>query len=202
MTIDLERIVGPVTSVPILIFTRSHPRSLLSIARSKSARSRIRPSRSRKKRIDHTCLIFRARFAPTCLPAFQAGLPAAAGSYCEIPITFLLWPKWPAEERLSNGPYGRGHQRSPKGQKATDPLSVIGSHPEICRKRSVGARSRARRSFTSLRLAVAPCLPYRALSRCTPTIMATAPEAQAAAITIDRPSTVTASHLVLIRSEP
>src|SRR5690606_41771528 len=81
---------GPATSVPILIFTRSQPRSLLSIAKSKSARSLILPSRSRKNRIDQICLTFNARLAPTCLPAFQAGLPAAAGSYCEIPITFLL----------------------------------------------------------------------------------------------------------------
>lgn len=104
--------VGPATSVPILIFTKSQPRSLLSSARSKSARSRIRPSRSRKKRIDHICLIFRARLAPTCLPAFQAGLPAAAGSYCEIPIIFLLWPKRPLEKCGSGSDGGcRPHSR-------------------------------------------------------------------------------------------
>jgi hypothetical protein len=99
-TIDRERIAGPDTSAPIFIFTRSQPRSLLSIAKSKSARSLIRPSRSRKKRIDQICLTFKARFAPTCLPAFQAGLPAAAGSYCEIPITFLHWPVRPIKKRL------------------------------------------------------------------------------------------------------
>jgi hypothetical protein len=88
--IDLERIVGPATSVPILIFTKAHPRSLLSIARSKRARSLVLPSRSRKKRIDQICLTLSARLAPTCLPAFQADLAAAAGSYREIPITILL----------------------------------------------------------------------------------------------------------------
>jgi len=59
--------------IPILIFNRSHPRSLLSIARSKSARSRSRCSRSRWKRIAHICRGFNGRFAPTFLPAFQAG---------------------------------------------------------------------------------------------------------------------------------
>ena len=83
---------GPETNVPILIFTRSHPRSLLSMARSKSARSRNRPSRSRKNRIAQICRGFRARFAPTFRPAFHAGLPSSAGSCCEYPIFVLQRP--------------------------------------------------------------------------------------------------------------
>lgn len=57
----------------------------------------------------------RARLAPTCLPAFQAGLPAAAGSYCEIPATFLVWPKRPEEQRLGNARCWVAHQRQLTG---------------------------------------------------------------------------------------
>ncbi|MBN9549870.1 MAG: hypothetical protein J0H31_13590, partial [Alphaproteobacteria bacterium] len=48
------------------------PRNLLSIAKSKSALSRRRRSRSRNKRIAHICRGFRGRFVPTFLPAFHA----------------------------------------------------------------------------------------------------------------------------------
>jgi hypothetical protein len=85
ITIDLARMAGPATRVPILIFTRSQPRSLLSIARSNRARSLIRSSRSRKKRIDQICLTFSARFAPTCLPAFQADLSLHRGHIEKYP---------------------------------------------------------------------------------------------------------------------
>jgi len=89
-TLDLVRIVGPATRVPILILTRSHPRSLLSIARSKSARSLIRPSRSRKKRIDQICLTFKARLAPICLPAFQAGRLRQRDHTVRYPLHFSI----------------------------------------------------------------------------------------------------------------
>ncbi len=79
ITIDRERMAGPATSVPILISYQIAASSLLSIARSKRARSLILPSRSRKNRIDQICRIFNARLAPTCLPAFQAGLTCSSG---------------------------------------------------------------------------------------------------------------------------
>jgi hypothetical protein len=89
----------PTTRLPILIFTRSQPRNLLSIARSNNAR-RKRPSRSRKNRMAHICRGFSARFAPTFLPAFQARRSCPAGSYCESPIAFLLRP--PSAGRTTN----------------------------------------------------------------------------------------------------
>jgi len=55
-TIARVLVSGPVTTLRILILTRSQPRSLLSMARSKSARSRMRLSRSRKNRIAQICL--------------------------------------------------------------------------------------------------------------------------------------------------
>lgn len=39
--------------------------------------------------ISQICFTSSARLAPTCLPAFQASRPSAAGSYCEIPTTLL-----------------------------------------------------------------------------------------------------------------
>jgi hypothetical protein len=88
-----DAIAAPLTSVPIFSFTRSQPRNLLSIARSNSALSRIRPSRSRKKRIAQIWRCLSGFLTPTIRPAFHAGLPRAAGSYCAIPISKLLWPK-------------------------------------------------------------------------------------------------------------
>jgi hypothetical protein len=99
ITMERVRISGPATSFPILTFTKSHPRSLLSMARSNRARSRMRPSRSRKKRIAQICRGVRARLAPTCLPAFHAGRPLAAGSYLEIPSWFSFGQPWPTEKR-------------------------------------------------------------------------------------------------------
>jgi hypothetical protein len=108
MTMDRARTAGPATSVPILIFTKSHPRSFLSIARSKSARSRMRPSRSRKKRIAQICRTFSALLAPTFRPAFQTGRPLAAGSYCEIPIVVLLRPPLANGETMLTKNVARG----------------------------------------------------------------------------------------------
>jgi hypothetical protein len=54
---------------------QSQPRSLLSIAKSKSARSRNRRCSSRKKRIAQTSRGLSGRFAPTILPAFQGRRP-------------------------------------------------------------------------------------------------------------------------------
>jgi hypothetical protein len=61
----------PLTSSPILTFTTSHPRNLLSIAKSNIARSRRRYSRSSQNRIAQTCCGFSARFAPCIRSAFQ-----------------------------------------------------------------------------------------------------------------------------------
>jgi hypothetical protein len=41
------------------------------------------------------------------LTTLYAARPAAPGSYCEIPITFLLWPKRSTKKRLWRGPSGR-----------------------------------------------------------------------------------------------
>ncbi len=76
-------ISAPETRSAILILTMSHPRSLLSIARSNRARSRSRPSRSRKNRTAHICFCVSGRLVPTILPAFHAGRECMAGSYLE-----------------------------------------------------------------------------------------------------------------------
>ena len=76
----LRRMSVPATKSPIVIFTKSHPRSLLSIARANRARSRSRPSRSRKKRIAQICFWVSGRFVPTVLPAFHAAQTCSAGS--------------------------------------------------------------------------------------------------------------------------
>jgi hypothetical protein len=47
-----------------LRWTTSQPRSLLSIAKSKRARSRVRPSASSLDRIDQTCLARKRRLCP------------------------------------------------------------------------------------------------------------------------------------------
>ena len=52
--------------------TRSHPRSLLSTATLKSARSRGAAAISRRTRIDQTCFGWSGRFWPTTRPLFQA----------------------------------------------------------------------------------------------------------------------------------
>lgn len=123
ITIDRARMADRATSLPILILTRSQPRSLLSIARSKSAWSLIRPSRSRKERIDHIWRTFKARLAPTCLPAFQAGLPTATGSYCEIPMTFLLWPS--GRRRNDCGKVAHGNCRPRRRRSPVDPTVAV-----------------------------------------------------------------------------
>ncbi len=70
-----------------LSLTRSHPRSLLSIARLKRARSRTRSASSRRTRIAQTCFGRSGRFWPAMRPLFQAGRHARmAGS----PLRALL----------------------------------------------------------------------------------------------------------------
>src|SRR4029078_7334622 len=59
--------------------TRSQPRSLLSIAKLKIARSRLDRAISRRTRIDHTCLGSRGFFWPTSNPLFQGCRPRPAG---------------------------------------------------------------------------------------------------------------------------
>ena len=51
--------------------TTSQPRSLLSIARLKSARSRVRRARCNWVRIAHTCRGWSGGFGPMYLPLFQ-----------------------------------------------------------------------------------------------------------------------------------
>ena len=67
----LLRTRPPLTRSPILTLTTSHPRSLLSIARSNIARSRIRRSRSSQNLMAQTCCGFSARLPPSFRPAFQ-----------------------------------------------------------------------------------------------------------------------------------
>src|ERR1700733_13893191 len=89
-TIARERIRPPLTRSPILISTMSHPRSLLSIARSNIARSRSRRSRSSQNLMAQTCWAFNARLAPNFRPAFHGRRSLAAGSFSECPITLHL----------------------------------------------------------------------------------------------------------------
>lgn len=60
----------------IFISTMSQPRSLLSIARSNSARSRNHRCSSRKKRIAHRSRSFSGRFVPIMPPVVLMGLTA------------------------------------------------------------------------------------------------------------------------------
>ncbi len=53
----------------------SQPRSLLSIARSNMARSRMRFLLSSQNLMAQTCCGFKARLAPSFRPAFHAGSP-------------------------------------------------------------------------------------------------------------------------------
>ena len=62
----------PLAMSPIFIFTVSQPRSLLSIARSSSARSRSRFWWSSQNLMAQTCWDLSARLAPNFRPAFQA----------------------------------------------------------------------------------------------------------------------------------
>src|ERR1700722_19419321 len=85
-----ERTRPPLTRSPILILTTSHPRSLLSIARSNIVRSRSRRPRSSQNLMAHTCWGFNARLAPSLLPAFHGRRSLATGSYSECPIALHL----------------------------------------------------------------------------------------------------------------
>ena len=68
----------PLTRSPILILTMSHPRSLLSIARSNIARSRSRRSRSSQNRWPRPVGPSTLVLAPCFLPAFQGRRSLAA----------------------------------------------------------------------------------------------------------------------------
>ena len=78
------------TISPILIFTISQPRSLLSIARSNIARSWSLCSRSSQNLIAQTCCGFNARLAPICRPAFHGRQSRPLGSNSESPTAILL----------------------------------------------------------------------------------------------------------------
>ncbi|MET4691887.1 hypothetical protein ABIA13_006395 [Sinorhizobium fredii] len=108
---------GPVTRVPILILTRSQPRSLLSIARSNSARSLIRPSLSRKKRIAQIWRCFRGFLTPTFRPAFQAGRPSAAGVLCNTHLSSPFGHPWPSGKCVSSRIHGAGGGLSALGYR-------------------------------------------------------------------------------------
>jgi len=69
------RIWPPLTTSPILILTRSQPRTLLSMTKSKSARSRSRRCSSRLKRIAQKSRGFNGRLGPTVCPAFHGRCP-------------------------------------------------------------------------------------------------------------------------------
>ncbi len=106
-TIERVRISGPATIVPILIFTRSHPRNWISIDRSKSARSRRRCSRSRKNRMTHICRGFRGRLVPTFLPPHSVrGDRRQLGDSVNVPFRFSFGHDWPAEKRAGAGKAG------------------------------------------------------------------------------------------------
>ena len=94
-TVALVLTRPPLASSLIRIFATSQPRNLLSIVRSKSARSRRRRSWSSQNRIAQTCCGLSARFAPTMRPAFHGRLSRVAGSNSECPILSSSWPDWP-----------------------------------------------------------------------------------------------------------
>lgn len=79
--------IGPRYQVADLDLHQSQPRTLLSIARSKSARPRRRPSRSQKQTAQ--CFCVKGRLMATVLPAFHAGRHPIAGSYCKCPIVVV-----------------------------------------------------------------------------------------------------------------
>ena len=68
-------------------FTRSQPRSLLSMARLKSARSRCFSASSRRTLIAQTCFGFKGRFWPTMRPLFQAGRKTRMAGKLSVPMT-------------------------------------------------------------------------------------------------------------------
>lgn len=86
---------------------------------SRRAHAARENSRSRKKRIDQISRIFNARWAPTCLPAIQAGHPAAPRSYSEIAMIDLLG------RRSAEGSNGASpHQAQLNRGAASDPIAA------------------------------------------------------------------------------
>ena len=102
-TMARVRISWPVTRVPILIFTRSQPRSLLSIARSNSARSLMRPSLSRKKRIAQIWRCFRGFLTPTFGRRSTPVDPVRQDHIVQYPFEFSFGHHWPLENAWAQG---------------------------------------------------------------------------------------------------
>lgn len=75
----------PLTHSPIRIFTAPQPRSLLSMDKPKSGRSRGCRFRSSQNRATQTSCGLSERFAPTMRPAFHGRLSRLAGSNTECP---------------------------------------------------------------------------------------------------------------------
>ncbi len=69
------------------IFTRSQPRSLLSIAMLNRARSRWFSANSSRTRIAQTCYGFSGLFWPTIRPLFQAGRSARMAGKFSVSMT-------------------------------------------------------------------------------------------------------------------
>ncbi len=79
--------------------TKSQPRSLLSIARLKRARSRRLPASSRRARMAQTCLGSNGRFYPTRRPLFQAlRFWVTAGSWT---LGMICPPSVPPSQNIS-----------------------------------------------------------------------------------------------------
>lgn len=69
------------------IFTKSHPRSLLSIAMLNRARLRWFSASSSRTRIARTCFGFSGHFWPTIRPLFQAGQSARMAGMFGVSMT-------------------------------------------------------------------------------------------------------------------
>ena len=96
--------------VPILSFTRSRPRSLLSIAGSNSARSRdgAFPVEEEPDFPNLTKNLQRGR-PPTLLPAFQAGQPVRRSHTANVPYRFSSGHHWPGKRfRITEGSRAEG----------------------------------------------------------------------------------------------
>src|SRR5579872_2400357 len=111
MTIDRLRTRPPETKSPIRIFTRSHPRSLLSIVRSNSARSRSRCSRSNMKRISQISFGLSGRLAPSFFPHSKQVL-AQQDRKTSVPSFFSVGRNWPAKKRTAEATSGWSRARA------------------------------------------------------------------------------------------
>ena len=114
--------------------TTSHPRSLLSMAMSKRARSRRRRCSSKKNRMAHMSRGRRGRFGPTFFPAFHGRRSWTAGSRSECPMVILLRPKVVAwreghgSRLVADGTAGLGLS----GQSGHDNKAAIGPRVLKC----------------------------------------------------------------------